>query len=264
MPQPLSIVSDSSIDLPAEELRRLGIETAPIQVAFSTDYVRDDALNRGDFYRRLPAEPRLPTIAAALPTDFLATFRKAHERGAEVLCLINPFESCSTYTSAYTAAVIAKRDSQITVEVMNTGRALTGLGAIAIEAAEMALRGASMAEVVGAIEEATPQIDTLLAPATSEFLVRDGRISIYEMEVGSLHGMLPLVRVWGRVAVVDKAKTQADNVAKMLARAEQELNGHEATVIVTHADNPSGARALAEQVSARLKVKRLVVSELGP
>jgi len=262
--QTLSIVTDSSVDLPAGEISRLGIEVAPIQVAFSTEYFRDDTLARAEFYRRLPGEPRLPVIAAAMPTDFLEAFRKAHERGQQILCLINPFESCSTYTAAYSAAVVAKRDSQIAVEVLNTGRALTALGAICIEAAEMAMRGATLAETVAAIEEATPQIDTFLAPATTEYLQRDGRISIYEMNVGSLKGTVPLIRIWGRVAVVDKSKTQAENIEKMLARAESELSGAEATVVVAHGANPDGAAKLAELVKSRLRCKRIVITELGP
>jgi len=264
MSQTLSIVTDSSVDLPPDEVKRAGIEVAPIQVAFSTEFFRDDALARGEFYRRLPKEPRIPVIAAAMPSDFLAAYRKARERSENILCLINPFESCSTYTAAYSAAVVAKRDHQISVEVLNTGRALTALGAVCIEAAEMASRGATLAEVVAAIEQATPQIDTYLAPATTEFLERDGRISIYEMNVGSLRGMLPLIRVWGRVAVVDKARTQAENIEKMLARAEQELGGSEATVMVTHASNPAAARDLLQAAAKRLRIKRSIVTELGP
>jgi DegV family protein with EDD domain len=264
MTQAISIVSDSSVDLPRAEVERLGIEIAPIQVAFSTEFFRDTDLARGEYYRRLKTEPRIPVIAAAMPADFLASFRKAHERGKDVLCLINPFESCSTYTAAYSAAVVAKRDNQIAVEVLNTGRGLTALGAVCLEAAEMAQRGATLAEVVQALEQATPQIDTFLAPATTEYLERDGRISIYEMTVGSLRGMLPLVRVWGRVAVIDKSKTQDESVEKMLKRAEAELAGSEATVIVTHADNPRGAQRLADAVKKRLRTKQLLVTELGP
>ena len=264
MAQALSIVTDSSVDLPADEVRRIGIEVAPIQVAFSTEFFRDDALARSEFYRRLPDEPRLPVIAAAMPADFLAAYRRAYERGPNVLCLINPFESCSTYTAAYSAAVVAKRDHQISVEVLNTGRALTALGAVCIEAGEMAARGATLQEVVTALEDATAQIDTNLAPATTAYLQRDGRISIYEMTVGSLRGMLPLVRVWGRVAVVDKSKTQAENIEKMLGRAQPELAGSEATVVVTHATNARGAEELGAAAQRRLKVKRLVTTELGP
>jgi DegV family protein with EDD domain len=262
--QHISIVTDSSVDLPAAETARLGIETAPLQVAFSTEFFRDDALDRNEFYRRLKDEPRLPTIAAAMPTDFLAAYRKAHERGERVLCLINPFESCSTYTAAYAAAVVAKRDSKIEVEVMNTGRALTALGAVAVGAAEMAARGAELKDIIGAIEEATPQIDSFYAPPTNEYLQRDGRISLYEMKVGSLRGMLPLIRVWGRIAVIGKARTQAENVAKMLELAQSELGGSEAIVVVTHANNQEGAKSLAAEAHKRLKCAKLIVTPLGP
>ena len=264
MNQLISIVTDSSVDLPGDETMRLGIETAPLQVAFATEFFRDDALDRNEFYRRLKDEPRLPTIAAAMPTDFLAAYRKAHERAERVLCLINPFESCSTYTAAYSAAVVAKRDSKIEVEVMNTGRALTALGAVAIGAAEMAARGAELQDIVGAIEEATPQIDSFYAPPTNEYLQRDGRISLYEMNVGPLRGMLPLIRVWGRIAVIDKARTQAENVAKMIERARSELGGSEAIVVITHANNPAGAKSLAADARKHLKCAKLIVTALGP
>ncbi|HUA35626.1 MAG TPA: DegV family protein [Candidatus Binataceae bacterium] len=257
-------MSDSSVDLPAAEAARLGIEIAPLQVAFATEFFVDTKLPRAEFYRRLPGEPRLPVVAAAMPADFLAAYRRSHERAQNILCLINPFESCSTYTSAYSAAVVAKRDNQIGVDVLNTGRALTGLGAVCIEAAEMASRGATGAEVIAAIEDATPHIDSYYAPVTSEYLQRDGRISIYEMEVGSLRGMLPLIRIWGRVAVVGKARTQAENIEAMLRRAESELAGAEATVVVTHGDNARGAEDLAEAAKKRLKCRNLIVTELGP
>jgi DegV family protein with EDD domain len=264
MRQELAIVSDSSTDLPVDEATRLGIEIASIQIAFSTEYFRDDQLKRREFYRRLTNETRLPTIAAAMSSDFLKAFRRAHQLGEEVLCLINPFETCSTYASAYHAEVIAKRQDKFTVEVLNTGRALTGLGAVVIECAEMAARGAKLTDAIAALEEATPQIDTFYAPFTTEYLMRDGRLSIYEMSVGSLRGMLPLVRVWGRVSVVDKAKTQAENLTRMLARAESQLKRHEATVIVTHAENPEGAQELATQAKKRLRCRQLLITELGP
>lgn len=264
MNQQVSIVSDSSIDLPRDELARAGIGIAPLQVAFSTEFFRDDALARPDFYARLKTEPRLPTIAAAMPADFLAAYRKAHERAEKVLCLINPFESCSTYTAAYSAAVVARRDYRIEVEVMNTGRALTGLAAMCLGASDMALRGASLGEIVAALEEATAQVNSYYAPATSEYLERDGRISLYEMNVGPLSGMLPLVRVWGRVAVVGKARTQAENVARVLDLAAEELAGAEAIVIVTHGANPEGAQALAARARERLQCARLLITELGP
>jgi DegV family protein with EDD domain len=262
--QQISIVTDSSVDLPPADAVALGIETAPLQVAFSTEFFRDDALDRAEFYRRLKDEPRLPTIAAAMPADFLAAYRKAHERAERVLCLINPFESCSTYTAAYSAAVVAKRDSKIEVEVMNTGRALTALGAVAIGAAEMANRGAELKDIIGAIEEATPHIDNFYAPPTNEYLQRDGRISLYEMNVGPLRGMLPLIRVWGRIAVIGKARTQAENIAKMLERAQQELNGSEAIVVVTHANNPEDATKLAGEAQRLLKCAKLIATSLGP
>lgn len=263
MSQPVAIASDSSIDVPAAEATRRGISLASIQIALSRNYFRDTALPRVEFYHQLPQEPRLPTIVAPLSADFVATYREAARHGENILCLINPFESCSTYTAAYSAALAAKKEN-LTVEVMNTGRALTALGATCLAAAELAARGAGVTDVISAIEEATALIDSLYAPATAEYLQRDGRISLYEMQVGSLEGMLPLVRVWGRVAVIDKHPTQAANIARLLDRTEETLNGRAAVVLVTHADNPGGAEALAARIRQRLHCHEVLITELGP
>jgi fatty acid-binding protein DegV len=99
MPQPVAIVSDSSADLPPPEIAKRTITLAPIQIALSHAYFRDDVLPRTDFYRHLPDEPRLPTIVAPLAPDFVAAYRTAAHYGEQILCLINPFESCSTYRS---------------------------------------------------------------------------------------------------------------------------------------------------------------------
>ena len=264
MSNAVAIASDSSIDLPLSEAANRGIAVASIQVAFSTEFFRDTDLPRTELYRRLKDEPRLPTIAAAMPADFVAAYKQAAERGEKILCLINPFESCSTYTSAYTASVAMKKEKDIPIDVMNTGRALTGLGATAIAAAQMAARGATIEQVIGAIEDATPRIDSYYAPATSKYLQRDGRISLYEMQVGSLDGMLPLIRVWGRVAVIEKHRTQAENIDRMFDRAHEQLGNRDSVVIVTHADNPSGARELADRLRKTLNCKELLVTELGP
>ena len=264
MSQPVVIASDSSVDLPSTEATRYHLTLAPIQIALSHDYFRDDTLPRSEFYQRLQREPRLPTIVAPLSPDFATAYRAAAKHGEKILCLINPFESCSTYSAAYGAALTVKKEDNLTVEVMNTGRGLTGLGATCLAAAELALRGASLFEVISAIEVMTPQIDCFLAPVTTEYLQRDGRISLYEMQVGSLEGMLPLIRVWGRVAIIDKRSTQAENIARILDLAEEKLNGREAIVLVTHADNPTGAQEFAAQARKRLQCQELLITELGP
>jgi DegV family protein with EDD domain len=262
--QAVAIASDSSVDLPAAEAARRGISIAPIQVAFSNEYFRDTALPRAELYKRLRNEPRLPTLAAALPKDFVDAYRDAAKRGEKILCLINPFESCSTYTSAFSATVALKKETDLKIEVMNTGRALTGLGAIAMAAADFAAKGAAIEEVIAAIEQATPSIDTYYAPATSKYLRLDGRISLYEMQVGSLEGMLPLIRVWGRVAVVEKHPTQEANINRMLERAREQLGGRSAVVVVTHAENQSGADELAKKARKQLDCRELLITELGP
>jgi fatty acid-binding protein DegV len=169
--------------VPAAEAARRGIFLASIQIALGRDYFRDTALPRVEFYRQLPREPRLPTIVAPLSADFVAAHREAAQQGENVLCLINPFESCSTYTAAYSAALAVKKEN-LTVEVMNTGRALTALGATCLATAELAAHGAGLPDVISAIEEATAQTDSLYAPATVEYLLARAAVAEHDQRAG--------------------------------------------------------------------------------
>ena len=129
----------------------------------------------------------------------------------------------------------------------------------------MAARGAELKDIISAIEEATPQIDSFYAPATNEYLRRDGRISLYEMKVGPLRGMLPLIRVWGRIAVIGKARTQAENIAKMLELARK-TNSPEARRSSSSRTPtiPRARRSSPPTRRRRLKCAKLIVTPLGP
>ena len=103
MSQAVAIASDSSVDLWGEEAERRGIALASIHIALSREYFPDPALPRSSFYQKLKHEPRLPTIVAPLAANFVGAYRQAAKRGEKILCLINPFESCSTLNPRITA-----------------------------------------------------------------------------------------------------------------------------------------------------------------
>ena len=64
----VTIVTDSSVDLPPAVAEQLGIVIAPLSVAFADENLHDVGLDRAEFYRRLEAAPRpLPHAGNAPP-----------------------------------------------------------------------------------------------------------------------------------------------------------------------------------------------------
>ena len=76
--------------------------------------------------------------------------------------------------------------------------------------------------------------------------------------------MLPLIRVWGRVAVIDKSRTQAENIAKMLERARGQAR-RQRSDRHRHARRQSrGARRARRRRAKTPACKRVIITELGP
>lgn len=259
----VTIVTDSSVDLPVAVAERLGIVIAPLSVAFADENLHDTGLDRGEFYRRLEAAPRPPSVTGASADAFVEAFTAAKERGDEIVCLVMSVESSFTYVAA---EVAVRQVSGLQISIINTGRSLAAQAALAIAAAELAAAGRSREEIVGWIEEQSGAADTYLAPASLEWLRRADRVTtLSQGPAGKLDGMIPLLRARGRLSAIGKAPT-VDAVRDLMI--EQVVGavaaGSVPIVVVTHAVAPEAADQVAARLSGRIRCRPPLITELGP
>src|SRR6476661_5577325 len=128
----VTIVTDSSVDLPAAEAERLGIVVAPLSVSFADENLHDEGLDRAEFYRRLQESARPPTVTGASADAFTEAFTRAKERGDEIVCMVMSVESSFTYVAA---EVAVRQVAGLKVSIINSGRSLAAQAALAIAAA---------------------------------------------------------------------------------------------------------------------------------
>lgn len=258
----VTIVTDSSVDLPRAEAERLGVVIAPLSVAFSDENLHDSGLDRGEFYRRLAAAPRPPLVSGAAAEAFVSAFREAQPRG-EIVCMVMSVESSFTYVAV---EVAVREVAGLAISVINTGRSLAAQAAIVIAAAEAAQAGASRAAIVALIEALSGRADTYLAPATTEYLRRADRLTtLGQGPAGRLDGAIPVLRVRGRLTAVAKAPDAAAARAQMLALVVKAIDpADEQIVVVTHAVAPAEAVAVAQELVKRIRCRPPLITELGP
>lgn len=259
----VTIVTDSSVDLPPAEAERLGIVIAPLSVAFADENLHDTGLDRAEFYRRLEAAPRPPTVTGASADAFVEAFTTAKARGDEIVCMVMSVESSFTYVAA---EVAVRQVPGLQISILNTGRSLAAQAALAIAAAEAAAAGRDREAVVRLIEELSGAADTYLVPATLEWLRRADRLTtLGQGPAGRLEGTIPLLRVRGRLTAVAKAPDAEGARELMLEHAVRAMDGErEQTVVVTHAVAPEAAARLAADLSARIRCRPPLITELGP
>jgi DegV family protein with EDD domain len=206
---PVRIVTDSSADMPADEVTRLGVEIVPLSIRFGSDEFTDGVdLSVAEFYERLVSSPELPETAAPSPGAFEAAFRRQSEAGADAVVCINLSSGLSaTIQSAQNAATAIADDLE--VRVVDSRSITSGLGTQVTLAAEAAAAGASADEVVALVEGLVGRTHVIGALDTLDNLRKGGRVGGAQALLGSLLAIKPLLDLSsGEVAEAGRARTR--------------------------------------------------------
>jgi DegV family protein with EDD domain len=152
------------------------------------------------------------------------------------------------------------------ISIINTGRSLAAQAALAIAAAELAAAGRTREEIVRWIEDQSGAADTYLVPGSLEWLRRAGRVTtLSQGPAGKLDGTIPLLRARGRLTAIAKAPETDSARDLMIEQVRGAVAaGSEPIVVVTHAVAPEAAEQVAARLSARIRCRPPLITELGP
>lgn len=173
MSKPVVITADSTVDLTPELLSRFQIHTIPLTIVLGEESFLDGVhFTPADMYKRYHEDGTLPKTAAPSMQAFLDFFTGFVEQGFEVVHLDISAELSSTYSTARLAS--AELEGVYTVDSRMLS---TGVGLLAIEAAECRDRGMSAAEIAAHVEGLTGKVETSFVLDTLEFMWKGGRCS---------------------------------------------------------------------------------------
>ncbi len=256
------VVTDSACDLQPETAAAHGIRVVPLSIRFGDEELVDQReLSTSAFWQRLLAGPHLPSTAAPSPGAFREAFEAAGRDGAEgVLCLTLSGGVSATYQSACAAA----KDllGQLPIEVIDTRTLTLGLGLLVLGAAEQAAAGATLPELVEAVQTRMTRTAVLGVVGTLDHLRRGGRIGGAAHLVGSVLAIKPIIEVRdGVVEVESKQRTRARALAYLVEKVAS-LGPFERLGVVEGA--AEDAEAFLERLRAAVPEPEPLVTPLGP
>ena len=189
---PVRIVTDSSADLAADVVERLGIEVVPLSIRFGDEEYTDGVdLSVSQFYDKLASSADLPETAAPSPGAFEAAFRRQADAGADAIVCINLSSGLSaTLQSAQNAASAVEG---LDVRVVDSRSITSGLGTEVRLAAEAAADGAGADDVVALVDDLVGRTHVFGALDTLDNLKKGGRIGGAQALLGSLLSVKPLL-----------------------------------------------------------------------
>ncbi len=206
----IQVVTDSACDLLTTTTEEHDVRVVPLTIRFGPEELVDrDELSGKEFWDRVITGPHMPATAAPSPGAFQAAFLEAHEAGkSAVVCATISSGLSATYQSAVTAAeTVADR---IPVRVVDTLSVTMGQGLLALAASDMAAAGASLDDIVAALEDMKGRTHVYGVVDSLDYLRRGGRIGGAAKLMGSLLSIKPVIEVReGVVEVESKQRTRA-------------------------------------------------------
>ena len=261
----VAIVTDSTSDLPRPFVDRLRIRVVPLTVYFGDEAFRDGIdIDAETFYRRLVNSRELPRTSQPSVEAFVGTYRDALAAGASAIVSIHISSKLSgTLNSARLAAESVRAETGARIEVIDSLNVSLGLGAVVLDAAEAAARGASVDEVVEAARATIGAVHVVCVLDTLEYLQRGGRIGRARSLLGTMLRIKPLVHVVdGEVAPFDRVRTKERAVERLFefAIANQDAR----RMFVAGGGNEDEVTRFRERLEDAMPAMEIIQGTIGP
>ena len=219
----IKIVTDSTIDMPIEKSKKLGIEVVPLAVTINGEtYLDQIELNPEEFIRSMSQSDELPKSSQPSTGAFLEVYDRLGEEGYEVLSIHMTGKMSGTVRSAECAAQMSKTK----VTVVDSKFISKALSFQVEEAAKMADSGKSMDEILQRLDTIRNHTKLYIMVDTLENLVKGGRIGKGKALIGSLLNIKPIASLEGaEYTPVTKVRSHSQVVKFFAKQFAEDIKG---------------------------------------
>ncbi|MYV96958.1 DegV family protein [Streptomyces sp. SID3343] len=262
MPTDIAVVTDSTAYLPVELVERHRLVVVPLKVVLRGRPLDDGTEATPTQLVDALRQRRIVTTSRPAPETFAETYRELAEKGATGIVSIHISGELS---GTYEAALLAARDAEVPVRVVDSRTLGMGMGFAVLTAAEAAADGATVEEAAVAAEKRAYATAGLFYVDTLEYLRRGGRIGAAAAFMGTALAVKPLLHVSdGLLAPLEKVRTSARAISRLEELAVERAGAGPVDIAVHHLASAERAEALAGRLRERLPgLGELYVSEVG-
>jgi len=260
------IITDSSACIPEDVASRLNISLVPVLVTLGTRTYADGVnLTIDQFYER--AETEHPQTSGPTIGHFLDAYNEVPGDAAGILCITLPSNVSVTYASARTAAqTYSEKHPDMPIEVVDLPIALGATGLVVMDIAELAQKGAGLAELRAKLDEIVPTAGIYIALDTVRYLIRGGRLGRLAGWVATKLSIRPVLQVvMGEVRPVARARSMRKAMDILMELVLTHLReGTRPKLMVLHAVAPERAAALRKRLEALFEPVFTIVQTVTP
>ncbi|MCL4504622.1 MAG: DegV family protein [Chloroflexi bacterium] len=270
----VKIVTDSTSDIPAEIAEQLNVSVVPVIIEIDGATQLDGVtLTRRQFYANLEHYREIPRTAAPSPLEFAAIYRAAKASGVADIVSIHLNRKFSGLCAAVDVAAQEVKAEGVTVHVIDSESVTMGLGWLVITAAQMANQGAGVQAIVDRIMSLRRHMRVYALIDTLKYLRKGGRANALVAGIGDMLQIKVLINVHdGNIEQVDRIRTRARGIARLLDVAHSHRSVHHLSVLYTTTGAESDIANLQSQLcdlvpldqQYKMQITPVIGSHVGP
>ncbi|MFI5209391.1 MAG: DegV family protein [Gemmatimonadales bacterium] len=260
--RPVTIVTDSSCDLPDGILDRHHIAMVPLQVMFGDQTFRDRVeLRPEEFYRRMRESKALPTTSQPAVGSFVQAFRDARAEADQVIAVLLGARLSGTIRSAQAAV---KATGLEHIHLVDSATASLGIGLLALRAAELAEAGWPADAIVEEVHRVRRQSGVFVTVDRFDNLLRSGRVTRGRAWLAGMLDLRPVLSIddSGQIVPIDRIRGRDNIIPRVLALLDRRLTPRPKTIRfgIAHAEAPEAAERLVTALRAAYQPRDCFVS----
>ena len=219
----IRVSADSTCDLSPEIIAKYNIGILPLYIIFGDESRRDGIdCTREDIFAHVKETGKLCSTAAVTVGDYQDWFAQGLQNHDQVV----HFTISSDMSACYQNACLAAEEFEGRVFVVDARNLSTGIGHLAINAAELAAEGKTGAEIKAILDEKKNKLNVSFVLETLTYLHKGGRCSAVAALGANILGLKPCIEVHqGKMGVGKKYRGKMEKVYEEYIR--DRLLGHE-------------------------------------
>ncbi|HHY82458.1 MAG TPA: DegV family protein [Clostridiales bacterium] len=189
----VKIITDSTADLSKDLVEKYDLGIIPLYVLIEEkSYLDGIEMTTEELYRQVERTQKLPKTAAPSTGDFHEFFAKWVGAGYDIVYVGLSSKLSATYQAARLAA---EEFEEGRVWVLDTKNLSTGIGILAIKAAELAQKGMDAASIHNEVSSMVPKVRVSFVIDTLKYLHMGGRCSAVQFLASSVLKIHPQIIV---------------------------------------------------------------------
>lgn len=252
----IKVVTDSTASLPPDLAKGKNIDIIPAIITFKDRSFRDGVdIGMEEFMRLLKESPVLPTTAAPVLGDYITVYQQHPGKIVSV-------HLGSGFSAIFSSAVTAAEEFEGRIHPFDTGSVSLGIGFMAIKAADLAMQGATVEQILEELDDMKERTTVMASLDTLDNLQKGGRASRTQNLFGSLLQIKPILEIKNNeFSLIEKPRTRKKSLARLVELTES--LGLLEQVAVLHADTPQDGETVAQEIG-KFYPHQIMLGNIGP